>query len=90
MAAPRISSGSRPASHGGALRRVLRRGGGAGLHQSTTSKKPIQPKSANSLTWAWNMYLPVNGKRSSQMPRSPWPWMTVSVKSRGSSLVPVG
>ena len=67
-----------------------RRGAVAGLHQSTTSKKPIQPRSANSLTWAWNMYLPVYGKRSSRMPRSPCPWMTVSVKSRGSSFVPVG
>ena len=26
-------------------------------HQ-VTSKKPIQPSSANSLTWAWNMGLP--------------------------------
>ena len=45
---------------------------GGGFHQ-LTSKKPIQPNSANSLTWAWNMYLPVYGKRSSRMPRSPWP-----------------
>ena len=65
------------------------RGDGRGFHQ-VTSKKPIQPNSANSLTWAWNMYLPVYGKRSSRMPRSPWPWITVSVKSRGSSRVPVG
>ncbi len=64
-------------------------GDGGGFHQ-LTSKKPIQPSSANSLTWAWNMYLPVYGKRSSRMPRSPWPWITVSVKSRGSSRVPVG
>ena len=28
------------------------------LHQSSTSKKPIQPSSVNSLTWAWNMYWP--------------------------------
>ena len=64
--------------------------GCCGLHQSLTSKKPIQPSSANSDTWAWNMYLPAYGKRSSRMPRSPWPWITVSVKSRGSSRVPVG
>ena len=30
---------------------------GRRLHH-TTSKKPIQPNSANSETWAWNMYLP--------------------------------
>ena len=29
--------------------------GGGRLHQSSTWKKPIQPSSANSLTWAWNM-----------------------------------
>ena len=33
-------------------------GDGGGFHQ-LTSKKPIHPNSANSLTWAWNMYLPV-------------------------------
>ena len=70
--------------------RPARRLCGGRLHQSSTSKNPIQPSSANSLTWAWNMYLPVYGKRSSRMPRSPWPWITVSVKSRGSSFVPVG
>ena len=64
--------------------------GTALAHQATTSKKPIQPSSANSDTWAWNMYLPSYGKRSSRIPRSPWPWITVSVKSRGSSRVPVG
>ena len=53
-------------------------------------RSPSSPSSANSETWAWNMYLPVYGKRSSRMPRSPWPWMTVSVKSRGSRRVPVG
>ncbi|MEJ7704048.1 MAG: hypothetical protein WKF47_10410 [Geodermatophilaceae bacterium] len=29
-----------------------------GAHQSVTSKKPIQPRSANSVLCAWNMYLP--------------------------------
>src|SRR6185503_1805860 len=62
---------------------------GSGLHH-TTSKKPIQPNSANSETWAWNMYLPSYGKRSSRIPRCPCPWMTVSVSSVGSSDVPVG
>ena len=33
-----------------------------GVHQSSTSKKPIQPSSANSVLWAWNMYLPGYGK----------------------------
>ena len=74
------------ASHAG--RRVLC--AVAGLHHSSTWKKPIQPSSANSLTCAWNMNLPAYGKRSSRMPRSPWPWTTVSVKSRGSRRVPVG
>src|SRR6266542_2831844 len=49
--------------------------------QATTSKKPIQPSEANSLLWAWNMYLPVYGKRSSSTSRCPCPWMTVSVYS---------
>ena len=62
---------------------------GRGLHH-VTSKKPIQPSSANSDTCAWNMYLPSYGKRSSRIPRWPWPWITVSVSSVGSSDVPVG
>ncbi len=45
---------SEPGEPGG-----LAAGERGGFHQSTTSKKPIQPNSANSLTWAWNMYLPV-------------------------------
>ena len=43
---PREPSGPAPGSDG------------SSFHQ-LTSKKPIQPSSANSLTWAWNMYLPV-------------------------------
>ena len=58
--------------------------------QSPTSKKPIQPSSANSVLWAWNMNGPGLGKRSSQIPRWAWPWITVSVNSVGSSRVPVG
>src|SRR4029077_14052937 len=37
--------------------RLLRRSR-LGVHWSSTSKKPIQPSSANSVLWAWNMYLP--------------------------------
>ena len=57
---------------------------------SCTSKKPIQPRSANSVLWAWNMNSPGYGNFSSRMPRWPWPWMTVSVNSVGVSEVPVG
>ena len=40
----------------GEPRRAQRRAfGRPRLHQSSTSKKPIQPSSANSETWAWNM-----------------------------------
>ena len=59
MATARITRGATPASQAG--RRALR---GAvaeptSTAQSTTSKNPIQPSSANSLTCAWNMYFPV-------------------------------
>src|SRR4029079_9090000 len=57
---------------------------------SVTSKNPIHPSAANSLLCAWNMYLPVYGKRTSSTSRCPCPWMTVSVYSSGSSEVPVG
>src|SRR5690606_6848603 len=63
---------------------------GARLHQSSTSKTPVQPRSANSVLCAWNMNGPEYGKRSSQMPRCAWPWITVSVNSVGCSDVPVG
>ena len=63
---------------------------GACLHQLTTSNRPIQPSCANSDWWAWNMYWPSYGKRSSRMPRCPWHCMIVSVYSTGSSEVPVG
>jgi hypothetical protein len=59
-------------------------------HQSTTSKKPIQPSSANSVLCAWNMNRPGFGNRSSQIPRWPWACTTVSVYSAGSRRVPVG
>ena len=62
----------------------------ASTDQPSTSKNPIQPSSANSVLWAWNMNGPACGKRSSQIPRCAWPWTTVSVNSVGSSLVPVG
>ena len=46
-----------------------RRGRGyVGVHQSATSKKPIQPSSVNSDTWAWNMKCPVFLKSISTMP----------------------
>ena len=63
-----------------------------GFHRvtSTTSKKPIQPSSVNSDWCAWNMYLPVCGKRISRIPRWPWHIITVSVNSTGSLDVPVG
>ncbi len=57
---------------------------------ATTSKKPIQPSSVNSDWWAWNMYLPVYGKRISRIPRWPWHIITVSVSSLGCFEVPVG
>src|SRR5262249_28180863 len=53
----------------------------AGLHQSTTSKKPIQPSSVNSGWWAWNMNCPVLWKSISMIPRCPWQSITVSVYS---------
>ncbi len=62
----------------------------AGLHQSsTTSKKPIQPSSANSDWCAWNMCSPVPANWISSTPRWPWHCMTVSVYSQCSP-VPVG
>ena len=61
-----------------------------GVHQSSTSKKPIQPSSANSVLWAWNMYLPGYGNFSSRIPRCPCTWLIVSVYSAGTSDVPVG
>ncbi len=57
---------------------------------STTSKKPIQPSSANSDLWAWNMYLPGNGNLTSRIPRCPCICEIVSVNSVGSKRVPVG
>ena len=44
----------------------------------------------NSDWWAWNMYLPAFGKRSSMIPRWPWQSITVSVSSLGVFDVPVG
>ena len=61
IATASTASGATPASHGGRRDRAS----GGRLHQSVTSKKPIQPSSANSLTWAWNMYLP--GVREAQL-----------------------
>ena len=74
MATARIASGASPRQPG----RAARRASGGRLHDdhrlhSVTSKKPIQPSSANSLTCAWNMNFPGYGKRSSRMPRSPCP-----------------
>ena len=68
----------------------LRRAAGLGCHQSSTSMKPIHPSSANSVLCAWNMYLPVYGKRISRIPRWPCTWLIVSVNSIGWSEVPVG
>ncbi len=88
------SSGTRPSTHEGMPRpagsRAALGGGGAGLHQGETSKKPIQPSSVNSDWWAWNMYLPAFGKRISRIPRWPWQSITVSVNSLGSRDEPVG
>ena len=81
--APRTHAGTPPGPAAGAHI-------GARLHQSTTSNRPIQPSCANSDWWAWNMYWPSYGKRSSRMPRCPWHCMIVSVYSTGSSDVPVG
>ena len=61
----------------------------ARAHQSLTSKKPIQPSSANSDWCAWNMNVPVLWKSISMIPRSPWHCMTVSVYSKWS-VEPVG
>ena len=57
-----------------------------GAHASSTSKKPLQPSSANSDWWAWNMKRPAWWKSISMMPRSPWHCMTVSVYSKWSVL----
>ena len=43
----------------------------ARFHQSTTSKKPIQPSSVNSDWCAWNMNRPVFAKSISMIPRCP-------------------
>ena len=58
-------------------------------HPSTTSKKPIQPSSANSDWCAWNMCSPVPANWISSTPRWPWHCITVSVYSQLSP-VPVG
>ncbi len=58
-------------------------------HQSLTSKNAIQPSSANSDWWAWNMNRPVFVKSISMIPRWPWVWTIVSVYSNWSP-VPVG
>ena len=79
-----------PARRVSAALRVL--GDRAGLHgrlYSSTSKKPIQPSSANSDWCAWNMNRPVLAKSISMIPRWPWQSMTVSVYSK-VSLDPVG
>ena len=60
-----------------------------GLHQSTTSKKPIQPSSANSDWCAWNMKAARVANSISSTPRWPWHCITVSVYSQWSP-VPVG
>ena len=49
---------------------------------SSTSKKPIQPSSANSDWCAWNMKRPGFGNSSSRIPRCPWQSITVSVYSK--------
>src|SRR5829696_8389726 len=72
------------------LREAGAPGGSSARVHYLTAKKPIQPSSANSDLWAWNMTWPGYRKRSSQTPRCPWPWMTVSVSSVGRSDVPVG
>jgi hypothetical protein len=59
------------------------------VHQSTTSKNPIQPSSVNSDWWAWNMNRPAWAKSISMIPRWPWQSITVSVYSKWS-LEPVG
>ena len=59
------------------------------FHQSTTLKKPIQPRSVNSDWCAWNMNRPVFEKSISSTPRCPWHCITVSVYSQLSP-VPVG
>ena len=93
-AAMMSSSGTSPSTHDGDARPGRLAGdvggGGAGLHQGETSKKPIQPSSVNSDWWAWNMYLPAFGKRISRIPRWPWQSITVSVNSLGSFDDPVG
>ena len=74
IAAASSTSGTSPASQAG--RRVPLCGGR--LHQSSTSKNPIHPSSANSQTCAWNMYLPgtgsaARGSRAGPGPGSPCP-----------------
>ena len=66
---PTRARGTRPSSH--ARPRPRPRGGGVGrgLGAHSTSKRPIQPSSANSVLWAWNMYCPGMRKRNSRMPR---------------------
>ena len=53
-----------------------------GLHHSITLKKPIQPRSVNSVWCAWNMNRPVFAKSISSTPRCPWHCITVSVYSQ--------
>src|SRR3712207_9006889 len=63
---------------------MIRRPPRSTLFPYTTLFRSCQPSSVNSDWCAWNMYLPVYGKRHSRIPRCPWQSMIVSVSSDGS------
>ena len=89
--AAKTATGRRAAAAARAPTAASRAGASAArrVHQSTTSKNPIQPSSVNSDWWAWNMNRPVWAKSISMIPRWPWQSITVSVYSKWS-LEPVG
>ena len=63
-------------------------GTGAGVAQSAVLNDPTPATPAEEVRLRARS---AGGRWStSPSPRSPWPWITVSVKSRGSSFVPVG
>src|SRR5690606_11874333 len=76
----------------GQQRAGVRPAGGDRLDvHATTSNALIQPSSANSDWWAWNMYRPGSwsAKENSRIPRCAWHCMTLStVRSVGVSVVP--
>ena len=85
-AATSSTIGTSASSRAGQPRGRRRAGSPWSRQSSTTSKKPIQPSSANSDWCAWNMNRPALCQSISMIPRSPWHCTTVSVYSKWSVL----